>query len=168
MCDPHSLLWWQIIILHKQQEKPSIRSIITITNFIYNPGPLNNSADSDWSHLQKINDLSFSLDWVTRRGTDKMEKKQTNPADSQELTPTQKPQLLEWISTNLQKRKTSCSPWGHNELDTTEWLNWTEVIIWNMDYLRSILFSPIWPIQNDAGMHSCVLKIRPLTVPPTL
>ena len=79
MCDPHSLLWWQIIILHKQQEKPSIRSIITITNFIYNPGPLNNSADSDWPHLQKINDLSFSLDWVTRRGTDKMEKKKNKP-----------------------------------------------------------------------------------------
>ena len=25
-----------------------------------------------------------------------------------------------------------CSPWGHKELDTTEWLNWTELIIINL------------------------------------
>ena len=23
----------------------------------------------------------------------------------------------------------SCNPWGHKELDTTEWLNWTELIL---------------------------------------
>ena len=23
-----------------------------------------------------------------------------------------------------------CSPWGHKELDTTEWLNWTELYDW--------------------------------------
>ena len=24
-----------------------------------------------------------------------------------------------------------CSPWGHKESDTTEWLNWTEIRVWN-------------------------------------
>ena len=23
-----------------------------------------------------------------------------------------------------------CGPWGHKELDMTEWLNWTELILW--------------------------------------
>ena len=26
-----------------------------------------------------------------------------------------------------------CSPWGHKELDTTEWLNWTELTFENLD-----------------------------------
>ena len=34
----------------------------------------------------------------------------------------------------------SCSPWGHKELDTTEWLDWTETIF----FLNFILFRMDW------------------------
>ena len=38
-----------------------------------------------------------------------------------------------------------CSPWGHKELDTTEWLNWTELTIYSLvillsQFLTSLLF----------------------------
>ena len=34
-----------------------------------------------------------------------------------------------------------CSPWGRKELETTEWLNWTELIThwWNLSELREIV-----------------------------
>ena len=31
-----------------------------------------------------------------------------------------------------------CNPWGHKESDTTEWLNWTEVILLFYDFLKEI------------------------------
>ena len=36
-----------------------------------------------------------------------------------------------------------CSPWGHKELDTTEWLNWTEItilLIWSSVYSTQYFF----------------------------
>ena len=39
-----------------------------------------------------------------------------------------------------QGRLACCSPWGHKELDTTEWLNWTEL----MSYI-SPLFMQLFP-----------------------
>ena len=29
-----------------------------------------------------------------------------------------------------QRSLACCSPWGHKESDTTEWLNWTDVVFW--------------------------------------
>ena len=37
-----------------------------------------------------------------------------------------------WVSSGScdgQGSLACCSPWGHKELDTTEWLNWTELIL---------------------------------------
>ena len=39
-----------------------------------------------------------------------------------------------------------CSSWGRKELDTTEWLNWTELtnkIIWNHEYIFLLLIALI-------------------------
>ena len=37
-----------------------------------------------------------------------------------------------------------CSPWGHKELDTTEWLNWTE--------LKDRLFKDLDSLQPEFGL----------------
>ena len=31
-----------------------------------------------------------------------------------------------WVNSGVGDELVCCSPWGHKELDTTEWLNWTE------------------------------------------
>ena len=33
----------------------------------------------------------------------------------------------------------SCSPWGHKESDTTEWMNWTEELFY---FFSKVIFSP--------------------------
>ena len=33
-------------------------------------------------------------------------------------------------ASDRQGRQACCSPWGHKELDMTEWLDWTELHIW--------------------------------------
>ena len=38
-----------------------------------------------------------------------------------------------------------CNSWGHKELDTTEWLNWTELKYVNMNM----------NVQNKGGLCSC-------------
>ena len=38
-----------------------------------------------------------------------------------------------------------CSLWGRKELDTTEWLNWTE-LNWFLECQCSLLPSPVWPL----------------------
>ena len=37
-----------------------------------------------------------------------------------------------------------CSPWGHEELDTTEWLNWTELtdVIWWSSLVSQVVKNP--------------------------
>ena len=37
-----------------------------------------------------------------------------------------------WV-TSVQGSLVCCSPWGHKESDTTEWLNWTEGFISNLN-----------------------------------
>ena len=34
-----------------------------------------------------------------------------------------------------QRNQACCSPWGHKELDMTEWLNWTE---WDMETMETV------------------------------
>ena len=38
---------------------------------------------------------------------------------------------------------TCCSPWGHKELDTTEWLNWTEL------RMQGGVIFPVHPLPNN-------------------
>ena len=35
-----------------------------------------------------------------------------------------------------------CGPWGHKELDTTEWLNWTDIYIYTFLHLILVFPSP--------------------------
>ena len=48
-----------------------------------------------------------------------------------------------------------CSPQGHKELDTTEWLNWTElnVYIWNPN--KNLVNLPGWWTDPCAGRMTC-------------
>ena len=54
-----------------------------------------------------------------------------------------------------------CSPWGHRELDTTEWLNWTELNWSNSSVLdnedssyKDIDFSP-WSLLSEGKIENC-------------
>ena len=42
-----------------------------------------------------------------------------------------------------------CSPWGHKELDTTEWLNWTEPLTFTILTLLNICPS-LYPFNNSS------------------
>ena len=38
-------------------------------------------------------------------------------------------------------RPACCSPWGHKESDTTEWLNWTGHILHKIKYISEVIFA---------------------------
>ena len=44
---------------------------------------------------------------------------------------------------DVQGRLACCSPWGHKESDTTEWLNWTELAIHRHESAMGVHVSPI-------------------------
>ena len=48
-----------------------------------------------------------------------------------------------------------CDSWGHRELDTTEWLNWTELNV-NVSMLLSQF---IWPSPSSAASKVCSLSM---------
>ena len=64
-----------------------------------------------------------------------------------------------------------CSPWGHKESDTTEWLNWTELAFFsNKLFLIKVWGLPWWfsgeesvclgredPLEKKMAMHSNIL-----------
>ena len=64
--------------------------------------------------------------------------------------------LLLWIQLIHQRSQTCCNPWGHNELDTTEQLNWTEL---NLSAISSAEACGIscWtgpaPLHWDCNLH---------------
>ena len=58
------------------------------------------------------------------------------------------------------------SPWGHDELDTTEWLNWTELEAWVVKDLPAkqepLVQSLSWedPLEKGMATHSSILAWR--------
>ena len=41
-----------------------------------------------------------------------------------------------------------CSPWGHKQLDTTEWLNWTELLEKTLESPLDCKIKPVYPKGN--------------------
>ena len=67
-----------------------------------------------------------------------------------------------------------CSPWGREELDTTEWLNWTEQL-WSEQSKSSDNLCSIWSSRDSGPLHivaqllsqgivfNCILDAGPLS-----
>ena len=54
-----------------------------------------------------------------------------------------------------------CSSWGHKELDTTEWLNWTESDYLKIEYLVKIKNNNLNPLLQSLDLPIAPLKWMP-------
>ena len=72
--------------------------------------------------------------------------------------------LLLWIQLIHQRSQAWCSPWGHNELDTTEQLNWTEL---NLSAISSAEACGISCWTGPAPLH-WVCNLHPYQNVPSL
>ena len=57
-----------------------------------------------------------------------------------------------------------CSPWGRKQLDTTEWVNWTEV----QYLLRKIIYTSRWVPECETPWEPTTIMQKFLTTPVSL
>ena len=77
------------------------------------------------------------------------------------------------VESQGQRRLASYSPWGRKELDTAEWLNWTELNHWMASLVAQMVKNPpavqeiqVWslgwedPMDKGMATHSSILACR--------
>ena len=58
-----------------------------------------------------------------------------------------------------QRSLVCCSPWGHKDSNTTEWMNWSELIIFIINFFNAIIVTRFSHKPSKANIYTLKSKL---------